>query len=114
MEKYKLSSHDWKLLQEYHAILQVKYLLSSYNLRYSIIFLKLPYAFQQYLSSERLPTLCHTVVAFHSLRTQWEKYQNKHPQFSHIIQAGVDKLENYLTKIHDVPAYVIALSKYIF
>ena len=66
------------------------------------------------MSEEKFPTLCSVLLAFSVIQRRWEKLQEKLPQYSLIIQSGIDKLDNYIEKINAVPAYIVAMSKFDF
>ena len=42
----------------------------------------------------------------------WENQQTERPEAVHIIQAGIDKLEEYRDHADLVPAYVLAMGKW--
>jgi hypothetical protein len=67
------------------------------------------------LSFETTPTLCHSVPAFESFMQKWEECRDDAAtpaQFCDVIQAGLDKLEDYQGRIDDTPAYVLAMGDY--
>ena len=66
------------------------------------------------MSGEKFPTLCSVLFAFSAIQRRWEELQEKLPQYSLIIQSGIDKLDNYIEKINAVPAYIVAMSKLDF
>ena len=72
--------------------------------------LQVPHAFQQRLSSESTPTLCDAIPSFERMLKVWEEDQIKHPETAGIVQAGIDKLEDYSERIDSIPAYVLAMS----
>jgi hypothetical protein len=64
------------------------------------------------LSFEKTPTLCHAVPTFENLVRRWEEHRDDSEtpaKFYNVIQAGLDKLEDYQERTDDVPAYVIAM-----
>ncbi len=42
---------------------------------------------------------------------EWRLLQNEIPEMKEIIQAGLDKLEDYFHRVMYVPAYIFAMSK---
>ena len=64
-------------------------------------------SFQQCLSFETTPTLCDALPVFEGLRAKWN--QSSNPEVQHIIQPGLDKLEEYQARMMVVPAYVLAM-----
>lgn len=40
----------------------------------------------------------------------WESDKDDHPETAEIVQAGIDKLEEYSERISAIPAYVLAMS----
>lgn len=71
--------------------------------------LQVPHAFQQVLSSEKTPTLHHALPSFRGMITTWTAMRAKKPQFASIIDAGIEKLEEYMEMVEDVPAYTLAI-----
>ena len=63
------------------------------------------------MSGEKFPTLCSVLLAFSAIQRRWEELQEKLPQYSLIIQSGIDKLDNYIEKINAVSAYIVAVSE---
>jgi hypothetical protein len=73
---------------------------------------QIPAAFQDVLSMEKTPTLCHTVPTFECFIRKWEALRddpNTPHGFYNVIKAGLEKLEDYQERTDDVPAYVIAM-----
>ena len=70
---------------------------------------KVPHAFQQQLSYEKTPTLCNAIPAFEAMASTWKRYQTDNLHTSHIVQKGLDKLEEYRDRADLVPAYVLAM-----
>ncbi|KAH6906874.1 ribonuclease H-like domain-containing protein [Coprinopsis sp. MPI-PUGE-AT-0042] len=91
LRKYELDDAEWSLLQEYSDILKV------------------PHAFQQVLSSEKTPTLHHALPCFQAMVAKWKAMANEKPLFADIINAGIEKLEEYMEVIAEVPAYTLAI-----
>ncbi|KAJ6545313.1 ribonuclease H-like domain-containing protein, partial [Mycena capillaripes] len=94
LKKYKLSDKEWEALEAFKRILAV------------------PHAFQQRLSAEKTPTLGDALPAFEAMISQWEKQQTQHPETTHIVQQGIDKLESYRERVEDVPAYILSMREF--
>ena len=45
------------------------------------------------------------------MKTRWQEQQTENPETTHIIDAGLDKLEDYCDRAALVPAYVLAMGK---
>jgi hypothetical protein len=61
-----------------------------------------------------MPTLCHSVPAFEGLRHKWEELQQNEAtpvKFYGVIQAGLEKIEDYQGRTDDVPVHVLAMGK---
>ncbi|KAG2338125.1 hypothetical protein BDR05DRAFT_894155 [Suillus weaverae] len=85
-QKYKLGSSKWDALDVFRKVLSV------------------PHAFQQQSSAEKTPTLCNAIPAF-------EAMLNDDPDLAIVIQPGLNKLNDYQSRIADVPAYALAMSQ---
>ncbi|KAJ7122049.1 ribonuclease H-like domain-containing protein [Mycena crocata] len=96
LRKYKLGEHEWAALKSFKKILDV------------------PHAFQQKLSAEKTPTLGLAFPAFESMISRWEQMQRENPELADIIQKGLDKLGSYQERVERVPAYVLAMRKFLF
>ncbi|KAG1746324.1 hypothetical protein EDB19DRAFT_1631665, partial [Suillus lakei] len=70
-----------------------------------------PHAFQQRLSAEKTPTLCNAIPAFEAMVQIWSKQLDDDPNLAIVIQPGLDKLNDYQSRIADVPAYALAMSQ---
>ncbi|KAL4262028.1 Zinc finger BED domain-containing [Pleurotus pulmonarius] len=92
LKKYWLTPSEWDSLEVYKSILAV------------------PHAFQQKLSSEKTPTLSHAIPSFEAMRMKWMQQQTKYPHLRNIIQAGLDKLDNYQHRMELSPAYILAMA----
>ena len=44
----------------------------------------------------------------------WKRKKELMPQYVNIIDAGINKLEDYLDEIEDIPAYTLAIRTYPF
>ncbi|PBK58919.1 hypothetical protein ARMSODRAFT_899917, partial [Armillaria solidipes] len=93
LQKYQLSDDEWTVLRLFHEILHV------------------PHAFQQKLSAEKTPTLCDVLPAFSAFLARWRLLQEQMPEMEEVIQASLDKLEDYFLKVMYIPAYNFAMSK---
>ena len=90
--KYKLSSAEWDALKKLKQILDILH------------------AFQQLLSLEKVPTLTYTIPFFGQLISSLKKEQAK-PELQvtyEIIQKGIDKLEDYESRLDSIPANILA------
>jgi hypothetical protein len=58
--------------------------------------------------------LCNAIPAFAAMTDVWKTHQADHPETSHIVQEGLNKLESYNERLDLVPAYVLAMGKYFF
>ena len=63
------------------------------------------------MSAENTPTLCYSIPAFNSFINIWTKQQER-PEWSDIIQPGIDKLEEYVDKLND--AHILAMGEIYF
>ncbi|PPQ97649.1 hypothetical protein CVT26_002438 [Gymnopilus dilepis] len=89
LRRYELSEDDWK------AFLDI---------------LSIPHAFQQALSSEKTPILCNTISHFHAIIQVWKEYQAEHPsELFDVVQAGIDKLQDYYDVTSANPTYIMAM-----
>jgi hypothetical protein len=71
----------------------------------------LPHAYQQLLSAEKTPTLCEALPAFEGLVAKLKKYQREHDLDVYgMIQAGIQKLEEYQQETDTAPAYTLSIS----
>ncbi|KAF7372180.1 HAT family dimerization domain-containing protein [Mycena venus] len=91
LRKFKLGDEEWKALEVFKKILDV------------------PHAFQQKLSAEKTPMLCHALPAFEAMIKKWEQMQLENPETADIIQQGLDKLGSYQERLERVPAYTLAM-----
>lgn len=64
--------------------------------------------FQQALSYEKTPTLCYAVIAFEGFIASLKNLQLEEPQAQFIIEAGLDKLEDYYQRALEIPAYLLS------
>ncbi|KAG2110488.1 hypothetical protein DEU56DRAFT_749813, partial [Suillus clintonianus] len=92
-QKYKLGSSEWDALDVFRKVLSV------------------PHAFQQRLSAEKTLTLCNAIPAFEAMVRIWSKQLDDDPDLAIVIQPGLNKLNDYRSRIADVPAYALAMSQ---
>ncbi|KIM34693.1 hypothetical protein M413DRAFT_75735, partial [Hebeloma cylindrosporum] len=97
LRRYYLTGADWEALQAFYDILSI------------------PHAFQQRLSAEKTPTVCEAIRSFSAISEVWKEHQDQYPETSNIVQAGIDKLEEYSDRTSLTPAYTVAMctSSYI-
>jgi hypothetical protein len=75
-----------------------------------LIYVQVPHAFQQRLSSDTTPTLCDTIPAFEAMKSIWNKQKVDMPNVAHVIDTGLKKLDEYRERADLVPTYVGAMS----
>ncbi|KAK7018778.1 hypothetical protein VNI00_018240 [Paramarasmius palmivorus] len=71
--------------------------------------LRVPHAFQHFLSQEDTPSLAYAIPAFYAVVDQWLALQDKYPDLYDVIEPGIAKLQAYLAKIDDIPAYLFSM-----
>ncbi len=76
--------------------------------------IKVPHAFQQKLSAEKMPTLCDALPSFSALIMRWHLLQEQMPEMKDVIEIGLTKLKDYFCKVMDIPAYNFAMSQSSF
>jgi hypothetical protein len=76
---------------------------------YSEICGQKPHAFQQKLSAEATPTLQNALPSFEKLVSVWKKHQNRYPETSDIVAAGLEKIERYSARASTVDAYILSM-----
>ena len=109
-KKFELSSAEWVALEAFKGILKVS-LYTSACVRLCSDSLQIPHAFQQFLSGEKTPTLGISLVAFEAMAARWKQHRDKNPKFAHVIDAGLDKLDEYYNYAQEVPTNTIAMGK---
>lgn len=65
--------------------------------------------FQQALSAEKTPTLGDALPAFEAMYDDWTKMSFKYPHLWEAIEAGLDKLTDYIHQVREIPAYTLAM-----
>ena len=78
-----------------------------------LILFQIPHSYQQLLSAEKTPTICGTIPAFEGLIRTLREYQHDNFSSFNMIQPGIEKLEDYHAKTVDVPAYTLAICKFL-
>lgn len=79
----------------------------------ALMYMQIPHAFQQRLSSETTPKLCDAIPSFEAMKVKWTNQKAEMPNMAPIIDAGLKKLEYYRERLDLVPAYVGAMSTLI-
>ncbi|KIK76282.1 hypothetical protein PAXRUDRAFT_170396, partial [Paxillus rubicundulus Ve08.2h10] len=95
LKKHKLSQMEWKVLQDFEAILEV------------------PHNSIQALSSKRLLTVCNYLKLFEKLYVDWER-MSKNPnnaQLAPFIQEGLRWVAKYDNHMSDTKAYLISMHR---
>ena len=67
--------------------------------------------FNNFLSREKTPTLGISLVAFEAMAARWKQHCDENPEFADVIDAGLDKLDEYYNYAQEVPANTIAMGK---
>lgn len=73
---------------------------------------QVPHAFQQKLSMECVPTLQNTIPVFKAMANSWERLKEDTTlpeDAADVIDAGLDKLNDYRERIDRVPIYRLAI-----
>jgi hypothetical protein len=63
---------------------------------------------------EQTPTLGNAIPAFEAMAHAWEFHQVKNPEMAAIVNEGLEKLEEYRARTDFVPAYVLAMSLWLW
>src|SRR6266481_5696396 len=80
--------------------------------RHHLTSFKVPYSFQQRLSSSSTPVLADTLPAIEHLMTAWETLTDSHPHLVRFINASLQKLCEGYNKMDQTQAYIMALGEY--
>src|SRR6266481_5597551 len=80
--------------------------------RHHLMSFKVPYSFQQCLSSSSMPVLTDTLPVIECLMTAWEALTDSHLHLARFINAGLQKFCEGYNKMDQTWAYVMALSEY--
>src|SRR6266481_3038099 len=73
---------------------------------------KVPYSFQQHLSSSSTPVLADMLPAIERLMTAWEALADSHPHLARFINASLQKLHEGYNKMDQTQVYIMALGEY--
>jgi hypothetical protein len=65
------------------------------------------------LGAEATPTICYSIPAYSAFINRWTQLKDKNPQWTDIIQPGLNKLEDYQDHLADTLAYVVAMDELI-
>ena len=52
-----------------------------------------------------------SLAAFEAMAAKWKQHRDANPMFADVIDAGLDKLDEYYNYAQDVPANTIAMGK---
>lgn len=52
--------------------------------------------------------------AFEAMAEKWKRHQDANPEFANVIDAGLDKLDEYFQYAQEVPANTLAMGKIMF
>jgi len=55
--------------------------------------------------------LCDTIPAFKAMITVWEKLKITMPTYTQIIDAGIEKLQDYSDRTSNSSAYVLSMGE---
>jgi hypothetical protein len=73
--------------------------------------LEVPHLAQELLSSEQAPTLSLAIPVYKLIISKWKSLQISIPELSPAIQAGIDKLQEYLSIVRQTKIYGLAMGK---
>ena len=73
-------------------------------------FLRVPYAAQQYLSSENAPTAPWVLSTYAEMLDLLELAKTKYSRIRHAIQASISALKQYMAYTRQTRAYAMAMS----
>jgi len=76
--------------------------------------IEVPHIAQEFLSSERTPTLSMTLPAYGLLTSKWTQLQSTIWELSHYIGVGLDKLRQYINEGRKTRIYALSMSKFSF
>ncbi|KAF5364478.1 hypothetical protein D9758_010660 [Tetrapyrgos nigripes] len=91
LRRYYLTEVDWTMLDRYSEILAV------------------PQRFQHVLSGEKTPTLCFVLPAFEAMIEKWKVLRDTIPQLADAIEAGIEKLTGYISRLSESKVYTLAM-----
>lgn len=73
----------------------------------------IPHQAQELLSSENTPTTSYMLTVYEMVISGWENLKVQPPHLSTCIDAGISKLEEYITYAHATQVYALSMSTYI-
>ncbi|KAG9031234.1 hypothetical protein FRB95_002936 [Tulasnella sp. JGI-2019a] len=71
--------------------------------------LRVPFWAQEVLSSERTPTLPMALPTYKIMLDAWQSMEKRYPNLRHAIRAGLQKIEEYMSKARKSKIYMLAL-----
>lgn len=74
--------------------------------------LKLAHATQELLSGEKTPTLSIALPAYQLVVKYWTEMQGSYPELRNAIQAGIDKINDYVSKSQESQIHVLAMGEH--
>src|SRR6266481_7085056 len=80
--------------------------------RHHLTSFKVPYSFQQCLSSSSMPVLTDMLPAIECLMTAWEALADSHPHLERFINASLQKLCEGYNTMDQTQAYIMALGEH--
>src|SRR6266481_5530824 len=80
--------------------------------RHHLTSFKVPYNFQQRLSSSSTPVLADMLPAIEHLMTAWEALADSHLYLARFINVSLQKLREGYNKMDQTQVYVMALGEY--
>ena len=63
------------------------------------------------MSGEKTPTLGISLLAFEVMAAKWKEHHDANPKFADVIDAGLDKLDEYYNHAQEVLANTITMGK---
>ena len=63
------------------------------------------------MSSESVPVLTHTIVAFEKFMTAWEKFGRDNQELKPWTDVGIQWATKYYARMDDTHAYVVAMCR---
>ena len=104
---WALQQSVWHGLSQLQGNIVGELLDLSYMERFALILLQVPHGFQQALSVEKTLTLSYAIPSFHAMRMYWTAQKETMPHVSIVIDAGLEKLAQYVASMSVVPAYFL-------
>lgn len=106
-----LFDHDWTTLTQMNDILEVSSIACNLGFTVLTCLMQVGHCFQQALSAEKTLTLGHALPAFEAMYNDWLVLSDKYPHLSDAIDAGLDKLSDYIHRVRQIPAYTLAMGR---